>query len=278
MKKGKIIGVVAIKGGVGKTTTVSNLGAVLAKDFGKKVLLVDANFSAPNLGLHLGVVDPKPSLSDVMQDRADVAEAIYTHELGFDLLPTALMGGKVQPFKLRNKISKLRDFYDVILIDSSPTLNEEILATMIASDRLLVVTSPDHPTMSCTMHAVKIAMKKKTPIMGLVLNKVRNRKFEINIKDVQETAGVPVLAVFYDDVKVLEALASSIPAASHSPKKHFSHEYRHLAASIIGEEYKDSRLWQKARRLVAGHSIPELNRKVLLDIEKKEGDFNEGKA
>ena len=46
---GKVLGVISIKGGVGKTTLVSNLGASLANDFKKKVLLIDANFNAPNL-------------------------------------------------------------------------------------------------------------------------------------------------------------------------------------------------------------------------------------
>jgi len=50
---GKTIGIISIKGGVGKTTTVSALGAALANEFDKKVLLIDANFSAPNLALHL---------------------------------------------------------------------------------------------------------------------------------------------------------------------------------------------------------------------------------
>ena len=49
----KIYGIISIKGGVGKTTAVCNLGAVLAHEFGKRVLLVDANLSSPNLGLHL---------------------------------------------------------------------------------------------------------------------------------------------------------------------------------------------------------------------------------
>jgi len=66
MNDGKIIGVISLKGGVGKTTTVANLGASLAKDFNKKVLVVDANFSAPNLGLHLGLVDPKTTIHDVL--------------------------------------------------------------------------------------------------------------------------------------------------------------------------------------------------------------------
>ncbi|MFH1290833.1 MAG: ParA family protein, partial [Nanoarchaeota archaeon] len=49
----KTIGVIAIKGGVGKTTISAALATDLANHYGKKVLLVDANYSAPNLGLHM---------------------------------------------------------------------------------------------------------------------------------------------------------------------------------------------------------------------------------
>ena len=51
----KTIGVISIKGGVGKTTIASSLAADLVNHYGKKVLLVDANYSAPNLGLHIDI-------------------------------------------------------------------------------------------------------------------------------------------------------------------------------------------------------------------------------
>ena len=60
----KVIGIISLKGGVGKTSSVANLGAALT-EFGKKVLVVDANFSAPNLGLHLGLTNPEIKLHDV---------------------------------------------------------------------------------------------------------------------------------------------------------------------------------------------------------------------
>lgn len=270
MAKGKIIGIISIKGGVGKTTTVANLGALLAKEFGKKVLIVDANFSAPNLALHLGFIDLKTTLSDVLLDRADVKSAIYEHELGFHILPTALLHKRVNPFKLRNKINKLKEAYDIILIDSSPTLNEEMLSTIIASDKLLVVTSPDLPTLSCTMHAIKVAKRKKTPIAGMIINKVRNKKFELTIDEIQDSTEVPVVAVLPDDIRVLEALASATPASVFSPKRNFAVEYKQLAASIIGEEYKDTRLLKRVKEfLMPDMSAPKVNRSVLSEDSKR---------
>ena len=56
-RMGKTIGIVSLKGGVGKTTTVVSLGAALA-EIGKKVLLIDGNLYSPTLGLHLNIIDP----------------------------------------------------------------------------------------------------------------------------------------------------------------------------------------------------------------------------
>ena len=77
----KVFGVIALKGGVGKTTVVTNLGAALSQEFKKKVLLVDANFSTPHLGLHLGMVNSTYNLANVMNNKYSVFEAIYRHPL-----------------------------------------------------------------------------------------------------------------------------------------------------------------------------------------------------
>lgn len=266
---GKIIGVISLKGGVGKTSSVANLGAALASDFGKKVMVIDANFSAPNLGLHLGLVEPGTTIHDILLDKAEVKDAIYEHESGFHFIPGAYISRKVNPFKLKQKISYLKDYYDMVLIDSSPNLNEEILATMIASDELLVVTSPDYPTLSTTLRAIRLAKQKRTPITGLILNRVRNKKFELSIGDIEEAAQVPVLSVLPEDINVLEAIAKTTPVALHKPKSNASVEYKKLAACLIGERYKDPRLWPKLKSIFKRDVAKENINRLLAENERR---------
>ncbi|MCX8147177.1 MAG: AAA family ATPase [Candidatus Woesearchaeota archaeon] len=251
MKRGKMgeaYGIISIKGGVGKTTSVIALGAVLAKEFGKRVLLVDANFSAPNLALHIGCINLDKTIHDVLAGKAEPEEAIYDTEYGFHIMPGALLYNKVNPYKLRQKIKKIKDYYDVILIDSSPSLNEEILTTMIASDKLFVITTPDHVTLSTTLRAVKLAKEKNTQIDGLIINKVYNKKFELRLEDIEKACDTPVLAVIEHDTSFLEALSKNIPPTLHK-LNNATIEYAKLASAIIGDVYSDPRILPKLKNL-----------------------------
>ena len=233
----KTIGIISIKGGVGKTSAVVGLGAVLAKDFNKKVLLVDANFSAPNLGIQVGLINPDVTLHHVLHNKLDPDKAIYESEFGFHVLPGALLYNKeINPFMLNSKLRQLKKYYDVILIDSSPTLNNEILATMIASDELYIVTTPDHVTLSTTLRAIRAAKDKHVPIAGLILNKVHGKKFELTLDDIQTISGCEVLAVLPYELEFLEALSEGKPLPSGNNTEAVR-EMKKFAAAILGESY-----------------------------------------
>lgn len=262
----KTIGIISIKGGVGKTSIASSLGASLANDFGKKVLVVDANFSAPNLGLHLGLINPDVTLHHVLSDKANPADAVYESEHGFHIIPGALIFKEVNPFKLKSKLKSLKKYYDVILIDSSPTLNHEILATMIASDELYVVTTPDHVTLSTTLRAIRLAKEKKTPIAGLILNKVYGKNFEIGLKEIEKVCNSKVLAVIPHELEVLEALSKSTPASIHK-NSGSSIELKKLAGALIGEEYQEKGFLAGLKRALLGPSIADMNRLALINGE-----------
>ncbi|MBU1252601.1 MAG: MinD/ParA family protein [Nanoarchaeota archaeon] len=256
---GKTVGIISLKGGVGKTSVVSSLGAALSLR-GKKVLLIDGNLSSPTLGLHLNVVDPEKTLHHVLNRSVTTQEAIY--DCGeFHIMPSSIFENvNVSPLMLRNRIRGLKRSYDVILIDSSPSLNEETLAVMLASDEILVVTTPDRPTLSATIKAIKLAKQRGTPISGLILNKVNNKNFEVSFEDVEETLDVPVLAVIPYDVAVLESLSNMMPYPFFKPKSKGSEEFRRLAAVMVGEKYKQARLKDFFRKLTPNRQ--EINREI----------------
>jgi len=263
----KTIGIISIKGGVGKTSTVSALAASLAQNFGKKVLAVDANFSAPNLGLHFGILDPEITLHHVLSGKADIGEAVYETPHGFHFIPGTLFPKKVNPLKLAEKLKSLKRYYDIILIDSSPTLNNEILATMMASDELFVVTTPDHVTLSTTLNAVRLAKQRKTPIKGIILNRVYNKDFELKIEDIEAAANCNVVAVLPHDVDVLRALSETTPSTLYHNNE-IAKEYRELAGALIGETYLEKGFSNKFKtffgNLFGKSSKQDINRKLLI--------------
>jgi len=234
---GETIGIISLKGGVGKTSTVVALGMAIA-DFGKKVLLIDANFSAPNLGLCLNIIDPKITLHHLLNGTANSNQAIYGLE-NFDIIPASMFNKiKINPLKLRDKIKMLKRKYDIILIDSSPALNEETLAVMLASDKLFVVTTPDYPSLSTTLKAIKMAKQRGNHIDGLILNKTYNKDFELSLEDIEKTAEVPVMAIIPYDVNIIKALSGFTSSIAYKPKSKASVEYKKLAAALIREKYK----------------------------------------
>ena len=254
---GKTIGVLSLKGGVGKTSVVSALGDALSC-FGRKVLLIDGNFSAPNLGLHLNIIDPEVTIHHVLMRKANAAKAIYKLD-NFDVIPASIAGIPINPLKLRNRIRRLKGNYDIILIDSAPALNEEAFGVILASDGLIVVTTPDYPTLRMSIKAIRVARQRGIPIIGLVLNKVHQKNFEMSISDIEDMTNVPVMAVIPHDINVLRALSKFVPSTTYKPRSGASVEYKKLAATLIGEKYQRKMFKDLFRRTPKRH---EINREI----------------
>ncbi len=256
---GKIVGVLSLKGGVGKTSSVVSLGSCLS-DLGKKVLLVDCNFSAPNLGMHLNIINPEKTLHHVFERNVHISEAI--HDLDkFHVIPSMIFKEpKINPLKLKDHLRSIKNKYDIILLDSSPALNDETLAVMLAADELLIVTTPDYPTLSMTLKAVKNARERGLKIIGLILNKVYGKKFELSIAEIERTVDVPVLAVIPHDINAIKAVSSLQPWSDRKPNAKGVVEYRKLAHVLVGEKYTSNKIKNIINRITPARQ--EINREI----------------
>jgi septum site-determining protein MinD len=259
---GKTIGIISLKGGVGKTSSVVALGDAIS-GFGKNVLLVDGNLSAPNLGLHLNIIDPEVTLHHVLNRSANMKDAIHKLD-SFDVLPASISTNiNVSPLKLKDKLGYFKRKYDMILIDSSPSLGEETLGSMLASDEVFVVTTPDYPTLSTTLKAIKLAKQRGIQVDGLILNKVHNKNFELSLKDIEKTSELPVMAVIPYDLNVLRALSEFEPLTALNPRSEASREYKRLAAALIGEKYEPVKIRKLFRWINPRQQ--DINREVFYD-------------
>ncbi|MHA1852617.1 MAG: cell division ATPase MinD [Candidatus Heimdallarchaeaceae archaeon] len=248
--KGKILGIVSGKGGVGKTTTTANLGVALANEFGKNVLALDGNITTANLGLHLGLVYPPITLQDVLKNKLSLIQATYIHNSGLRVIPSSLTFEEgISTKHLWRKVKRLANQYELILIDSSPGLGKEVLNVMKVVDELLIITTPNLPSIITSMKSIDLAKKMKIPILGLVLNRVHDKSYELGENEIINTLEVPVIAKISEDEKIPESIAAKIPLVFYRPYSHTSVVFKRLAAYLVGEEYRPPSIWDKIKSL-----------------------------
>ncbi len=246
-----IISVISGKGGVGKTTVVSNLGCALAKR-GKKVLVIDGNVTGASLALHLGVPDMHPtSLNDVLENKAFLTQAIYNHPSGFLVIPAKLNDLEANLGGLEKHLGGLVGTNDVILIDAAAGVSEEVEAAVNVSDKVLIVTNPEHAAVLNALTAKKLAQKKGKDILGIALNNVRGEKHELTCDQIEALLEVPIIAKIPHQWKVLSAISKRQPFVETAPKSAATKAIHDLSYTITGETVPKEKMMQKLGRAVS---------------------------
>lgn len=238
----KLITITSGKGGVGKTTTAINLGAAL-NAFGKEVIVLDANLTTPNIGLHLGAPIVPISLNHVLLGKAKISDALYEHESGMKIIPSSLSVRELRRLnhsKLKDVGKKLRKMADYIIYDSAAGLGEEALAAMEASDEIIIVTHPEIPAVTDALKTSKVIEELGKEVRGVIVTRVRGVKTEMPIANVKDMLELPILGVIPEDKNMQSALVMKDALLHTHPKSKASRAYRHIAARIIGNNnYKE---------------------------------------
>ena len=254
----KIIALANQKGGVGKTTTSMNLAASLAT-LEKKVLLIDADPQAnasSGLGVNLGEINT--SFYNCLIDQIDVREALYTTDIdGLDIIPSHidLVGAEVEMLQQPNRekivanlLAPIRDEYDYILIDCSPSLGLITVNALTAADSVIIPVQCEYFALEGlskllnTIRIIKVKLNPNLEIEGFLLTMydkrllLANQVYDEVKRHFQELV---FKTVIMRNVKLGEAPGHGMPVILYDADSTGARNYLALAEELIKKNEKD---------------------------------------
>lgn len=249
---GKIIAIANQKGGVGKTTTAINLAASLAT-LEKKVLLVDCDpqaNSSSGIGVNLGEIEG--SIYEAMIGQIEVRAAIYTTDIdGLDIIPSHvhLTGADVELFNvehreyaIKNILADVKDEYDFILIDCSPSLGLVTVNALTAADSVIIPVQCEYFALEGitlllnTIRRIKMSLNPELEIEGFLLTmydrrlRLANQIYDEVKRHFQELV---FKTVVQRNVKLSEAPSHGVPVILYDADSIGAVNHLSLAREII---------------------------------------------
>lgn len=236
----KIYAIISGKGGVGKTTTTINLGTSL-NQLGEDVIIIDANLTTPNIGIHLGAPIVPTTLNHVLNNQAKLEDAIYEHESGTKIMPASLSlkeTKKIKYDKLAEVTKKLKKITNHILIDSAAGLGEEAKSAINAADEIIIVTNPEMAAVTDALKTIKLAEEMNKPIKGVIVARYTGKRTEMSIPNLKDMLEKPILGIIPESDAIKESQVMKNAVIHTHPKSHVTKTYITTSKRLLDDSIK----------------------------------------
>lgn len=257
----KVLSVANNKGGIGKSTSVYNIGSSLARS-GKTVLLIDMDpqysltlacgmepdmeeiHGMSTMRLFQNNIDPLDccfSVDSVSAEKPTLFIVPSRQELALTAKRIATQKSALEIFK--TNINRLKDYFDYIILDNAPTLDDLLVASLVASDGVIVPVKPEKLSFASlelilpTIEAIKTAPdnqphNKNLEVIGLIATMFRkqskeHREYVKKMEDEHKLLGIVPLST-----SVTKSIESGLPVVVAYPTSAAAKEYNHIALSI----------------------------------------------
>ncbi len=240
---GEVIVITSGKGGVGKTTTTANLGAGLACQ-GKKVVLIDTDIGLRNLDVVMGLENRIVyDLVDVIEGSCRLKQALIKDKRydGLHLLPAAQTRDKnaVSPQQMVGLCDELRNEFDYIIIDCPAGIEQGFKNAIAGADKALVVTTPEVSAVRDADRIIGLLEAHEIKNPKLIVNRVRQdmvkRGDMMSIDDIIDILAIGLIGVVPDDENIIISTNKGEPAVTDS-KSLAGQAYRNITKRLMGED------------------------------------------
>jgi pilus assembly protein CpaE len=253
-KKVNIISVYSPKERIGKTTLIVNLGLILAKNFGKKVVIMDLDLQFGDILFALNI-RPERTISDLAQKREIDIELLESSLIKFEenlkvLSPPLKIeeAELVQDSHIKKILEILKENYEYILIDTSSFLNSITVTALDESNFILFLIAPDLLILKNSKNVLEIFKTLAYPPekIKIGLTSLNIGEVEINQKKIEEITGYKIEFTIPLDTQVAQSYIKGVPLFNLNPKTPLISSITNLINSILEvekflEEKKESR-------------------------------------
>ncbi len=251
-KASRIISVSSGKGGVGKTNIAINLALAYAK-LGKKAIVLDADLGLANVNVVLGVI-PRYNLYHLIRKQKKMKDILLDTTYGIQIVAGASGFSKIANLSEEERKGFIEELHelssaDVIIIDTSAGVSNNVLTFVAASDVVIIVTTPEPTAITDAYGIVKIIATEIDNIdlgLKLVVNRVKSviegRKVAervINIAGQFLNIKMDYLGFVYEDVLVQNAVIKQRPFLALDPKGKASICIDHIARRLENMDFKE---------------------------------------
>ncbi len=223
--QGKIISIFSPKGGVGCSTLAINLAIVLHQRASSKVIVVDTSLQFGDLAVLLNL-QARSSIADIAPHAEELDldilnSVIMKHNTGIHALfapPKPEMADLIGTQAITSILEKLREMFDVIIVDMYSSLHDTVLSTLDVSDLVVLVTTPEIPSIKSArlFFEVTDALEYPRNKIQLILNK-SSRNSGIRAADIEASIKCKVEMQFpLDEQAAMSAVNRGIPYVTGS--------------------------------------------------------------
>ena len=250
---GKIIAIANQKGGVGKTTTAINLAASLAV-LEKKVLIIDADPQANTTsGLNFSPSDSnRRTLYEILIGRIKASDALVQTEIAnLHLIPSHinLVGAEIELVKaperesiLKEALREIRDNYDFIIIDCSPSLGLITVNSLAAANSVIIPVQPEYFALEGlgkllqTIRLVQNRINPELTIEGFVVTMFdgRTKAHAQVVAELKEHFQDMVFdTIIQRNIRLSEAPSHGVPIILYDVMSNGTNNYLNLAGDVM---------------------------------------------